>query len=83
MAKGAATGDCMSKWQFPRVARFFELSHQMRTVVREVARNAIDGVVHGRVFGEVREAMTIFCFAMCGVRKVWERFAGAKETHNQ
>lgn len=59
-----AARDCMSEREVTIVARSLELSHRLRVVVCEVARDTTDRLVDGCEFGAMRETRAIFWFAV-------------------
>lgn len=73
----AAAGDCVPERPVAGEGRFPQPGHQVRAVVWEVAGDAADCVVHGVVFGKVREEVEVFVSAVCRLGKVRERFAWA------
>ena len=78
----AAARNRILKREIARVARsrFFQLEHCLRVVVWEVAGYTTVRIINCCEFGAVREASAIFWFAVCGLRKVWQRFARAQNT---
>lgn len=55
----------------------------MRAMVCEVVGDTTDRVVHRCELGAMGEAIAVFCSAVCRLREVWERFAGAEKSRSQ
>ncbi len=78
VVQATATGDRVPKWVIAGVPRLFQLGHPVRIMIYKIAKGAFNRVVDRGELGEVREVYAIFCSAVCGVRKVWKRFARAE-----
>lgn len=83
IVNAAAACNRIPKRQVTRVARFLQLGHKMRAMVCEVVGDATDRVVHRCELGAMGEAIAVFCSAVCRLREVWERFAGAEKSRCQ